>query len=152
MPDTAPATLTPTELETWLAEQCRGVALPADPVGDYADARRREWREQQTVAPRTVRYFYRLAHDYRIVAMCFANAGDDAGIFVETEAPDGTLQRWAERAEGDLRVFHAPDGYLGGGVGFFCRWPVEPLPLEQLEREAMNGRHSGCVLMSSTGG
>lgn len=57
-------------------------------------------------------YFYRLKDDDFVAEFCVANS-NDPNQWVGTLAPDGTLQRWAKREEGDLNVFRPPDGYTG---------------------------------------
>jgi hypothetical protein len=90
-------------------------------------------------------YFYRLREDDFANEFCVAGNRDPA-LLVETLAPDGTPQRWAKRSEGDLTVFTPPDGYAGS-QGFVLRCDpryqvMEPMPREELERQALRCRKS----------
>lgn len=89
-------------------------------------------------------YFYRIRNDNFIREFCVANARDP-NQQVESPAPDGTMQRWAKRLEGDLVVFTAPDGYEGGAVGWSYDRRLQmgvPMPREELERQALRCRKS----------
>jgi len=92
-------------------------------------------------------YFYRLREvsDEIITEFC-VRGHSDPRQFVETLAPDGTPQRWENREEGDLLVFHAPDGYSGqqGLIWSYDNRLQEavPMPRAELEKEAMRMRVS----------
>lgn len=94
------------------------------------------------------RYFYRLRDDHIVREFCVEGA-TDPWQSVETLAPDGTLQRWHRRMEGDLMVFHPPDGYVGeqGLLWSYDRdlQEAEPMPRDLLERRALNMRVSVVV-------
>ena len=96
--------------------------------------------------PRIAYYFYRLRDDHIVSEFCVANAGDPRQA-VETLAPDGTPQRWQQRHEGDLLVFTSPDGYAGdqGILWLYDRRLQlgQPMPREELERQALRMRVSG---------
>lgn len=96
-------------------------------------------------APARCHYFYRLREDDFVNEFCVAGS-KDPNQFVETLAPDGTPQRWAKRAEGDLVIFTPPDGYAGSqGLlwSYDRRIQVgEPMPREELERQALRCRKS----------
>jgi hypothetical protein len=90
-------------------------------------------------------YFYRLRNDSFILEFCVANASDPEQ-YVDSRAPDGTLQRWAKHHDGDLLVFTPPDGYDGGPVGWMYNRRLQQghaAPRAVLEREALRCRHSG---------
>jgi hypothetical protein len=94
--------------------------------------------------PRQAWYFYRLKDDNLISEFCVAN-GADPNQYVETPAPDGSLQRWDKREEGELIVFHPPDGYFGGPVGWMYDKTIQigqAMPREELERQALRCRTS----------
>ncbi len=57
-------------------------------------------------------YFMRMKEDNLVAELCIAGASDPNQT-VSTLAPDGTKQFWDKRWEGDLLVFHPPDGYAG---------------------------------------
>ena len=91
----------------------------------------------------TAWYYYRLREDDFVSEFCVANAKDHDQT-VETLAPDGSAQLWARRWEGDLLVFHPPDGYAGN-QGLVWRYDKrfqrhEPAPREVMEREALRNR------------
>jgi hypothetical protein len=108
--------------------------------------------EQARQEPRVCRYFYRLKDDDLVTEFCVANAldvpteGFPDGQYVATRAPDGTLQRWAKRLEGDLLVFRPPDGYAGGqGMEWHYDRRTqrhEPIDRPTLEKLALSGRVS----------
>jgi hypothetical protein len=90
-------------------------------------------------------FFYRLTDDNFIGEFCVANYYADMDQRMETKVPDGSIQLWERRIEGDLMVFHAPDGYDGGPVGwkYDRRKQVgEHLPWKQMHRYALSSRHS----------
>jgi hypothetical protein len=104
------------------------------------DLVRRAVRRQVPVAW----YFMRTRNDSRITEFCVANARDPHQE-VKTKAPDGRMQRWAKRWEGDLLVFTPPDGYVEGPL----QWRYDKrLQIGQeadrkvQEREALRGRVS----------
>lgn len=89
-------------------------------------------------------YFYRLRNDNFMKEFCVANA-KDPNQYVESRTPDGTLQRWAKRWEGDLLVFTPPDSYDGGPVGWMYDRRLQlgqMAPRDVLEREALRNRIS----------
>ena len=97
------------------------------------------------MTPKPCRYFYRLRDDDFVNEFCVANSADP-DQFVESLAPDGTPQRWRARADGDLVVFTPPDGY-DGNQGLLWAYNRalqvgEPMPREELERQALRCRKS----------
>ena len=95
--------------------------------------------------PKPAFYFYRLRDDDFVEEFCVAGAVDP-NQFVETLAQDGTPQRWIKRREGDLLVFHPPDGYQGGqGLLWAYDHRLQtgrPMPREELEKQALRMRLS----------
>ena len=56
-----------------------------------------------------------------------------------------TYQRWDKREEGDRLVFRAPDGYIGGEVGWcydHTRQKGVAAPVDVLDREQLRNRKS----------
>jgi len=96
--------------------------------------------------PRTAYYFYRVREDDSLIREFCVAGHADPNQYVETLAPDGTLQRWQKREEGDLLVFWPPDGYAGMQGVLWCydrRLQIgEPMPRPQLERELLRNRHT----------
>lgn len=95
--------------------------------------------------PQQAYYFYLLQDDDFVKEFCVANSGDPHQT-VATLAPDGTWQYWKSRAEGDLLVFHPPDGYTGD-EGLLWAYDKrlqrgEPMPRAELERRALAMRVS----------
>ncbi len=89
-------------------------------------------------------YFYRVRHDHFIFEFCVANARDP-NQYVESDAPDGSKQKWRQYHEGDLLVFTAPDGYQGGPLGWFYDDRLQQgqaMPRSELERRALGNRVS----------
>ena len=95
--------------------------------------------------PRTAHYFYRLKDDNLVSQFCVANSGDP-NQWVETMAPDGTMQRWQKREEGDLVVFYPPDALASQQViGWAYNRDLQigkPMPREELEKLALHHRVS----------
>lgn len=93
-------------------------------------------------------YCYRLRNDDFITEFCVT--GDhDPQQYVETPAPDGTLQRWRKYHEGDLTVFVAPDGYAGGPMGWHYDNRLqqgEAMPHHLLERYALRMQVSAVMV------
>jgi hypothetical protein len=98
------------------------------------------------MTPQQAFYFYRL-RDNQITEFCVANARDPKQ-YVESKAPDGSTQLWESRWEGDLLVFHCPDGHNpGDGLLWFYDRRIQigqAMPLEELERQALRCRVSTC--------
>jgi hypothetical protein len=95
--------------------------------------------------PETAWYFYRLNDCNVFGQFCVANA-KDPHQYVETRAPDGTVQRWEKRWVGDLLIFFPPDGYSGGPIGWAYDRTIQigkPMPDDELERQALRCRVSG---------
>lgn len=89
-------------------------------------------------------YFYRVKNDEMITEFCVAGA-TDPNQQVETPTPDGTMQRWKKRVEGDLLVFTPPDGYTGGAIGWKYDRTLQqgrPAVREELERELLKSQVS----------
>lgn len=88
-------------------------------------------------------YFYRLREDDFVSEFCVIGSADP-NQQVETMAPDGTIQQWEKRKEGNLIVFRPPDGYVGnqGLMWHYDRTLQhgEAAPRDVLEREALNNR------------
>ena len=97
--------------------------------------------------PRIARYFYRLRDCNLITEVCVAGSCDPSQ-FIATYTADGTLQKWDQRTEGELLVFHAPDGYDGGGFIWSYNerlQKVEAMPRAELESLALRCRKSTIV-------
>lgn len=95
-------------------------------------------------------YFYRLKDDDLIGEFCVANAADPDQE-VETINPDGTMEKWEKRQEGDLLVFRPPSGYSGGPVCWMYNRNLQigvAMPREELERQALRCRRSTVVKRS----
>lgn len=105
--------------------------------------------------PRKAYYFYRIhrAQDNWITEFCVTNHQNDPFQYVETlafkEGLGGDIgivhQRWEKREEGDLLVFKAPDGYLGGAIGWCYDNSLqvgEHMPYDQLDREQLRNQVS----------
>jgi hypothetical protein len=94
--------------------------------------------------PKTAWYFDRLRDDNFIYEFCVANSGDPRQ-YVDSRAPDGSMQRWRKREEGDLVIFTAPDGYVGGPIGWAYDRHLqigEMMPLEERGKLALRNRVS----------
>ena len=95
--------------------------------------------------PREAYWFERLRNDDYIVEVCVANWQGDPDQVIETKAPDGTIQQWEKRFEGDLMVFKAPDGYSGGPVGWKYdrrKQRGKMMSMETRARESLSNRVS----------
>ncbi len=74
----------------------------------------------------TMRYFQRLRNDDQIHEFCVVGWNGhepDPNMFIESAVPGRPVQRWVKREEfhpeyGTMVVFHPPDGYDGGPVGW----------------------------------
>jgi hypothetical protein len=67
---------------------------------------------------------------------------------VESRAPDGSVQPWDCRTEGDELVYYAPDGYTGGPVGWFYDKRLQKgvrMSGEDLEKRATRMRVSAAM-------
>jgi hypothetical protein len=94
---------------------------------------------------RTAFYFYRVRDDL-VEEFCVANHEGDPRQYVTTLAPDGTEQRWEKREEGDLLVFHPPDGYVSAQGLLWCYdgrlQRGVAMPRARLEKEMLRMRTS----------
>lgn len=75
-------------------------------------------RMQKGREPDLLYHAQKLGNDDFIRRFVVVGGAKDPGMFVETEAPDGTLQRWLRIEEDGQSVFLPPDGYAGGPIAF----------------------------------
>ena len=68
--------------------------------------------------PPVLRYYGELLNDDYIKRLIVLNGHLDPTMVVESETADGIYQKWLRIEEEGRTVFLAPDGYMGGPIGF----------------------------------
>jgi hypothetical protein len=112
-------------------------------VPDYDRIRNYTGWVDPAAQPRRATYAYRLRGDRLSYEFCLLGAGNEP-VSVESIMRDGRHVKWEGRIEGDMQVFHPPDGQdIDDGI--FLAYDrrmlrVEAMDRHEIERFAMRYR------------